>query len=654
MKRRDFIKGIAKSSVFTLGSTVVTASKASENREYEFIIIGSGAGGGPLAVNLAKKGFSVLLIEAGGDKLPLSSQIPAYHTVASEDPMISWDYYVKHYDTPLEHAKWNFNTSKSGVLYPRSSVIGGCTASNAMICLYPDTAVWDNIYRLTGGRDRSWRASHMRKLFNERVENGQYFSDSHKGWHSLEMSPLSLLSKDSQLQKIVLGATLADRSWLFDELYHLGENQVRNALRLNSYLDANNPNHINDTGFLRLPKSTYRGKRFGVFDYVQEARKKYRNLNVISHTFVKKIIFEKTANGLKAKGVEVLTGENLYSAHKLSNNSHIAQEKFYQAQKEVIISAGAFNSPQLLMMSGIAPADQFEKYNRKGVLKGEPKLVLDGVGRNLKDRYEVSVVTELDRNLDLLKDCQFAQSYEHLGRDKCLRDWANYKTREKSVYATNGILASIKMKSSTHKKNSSDVILFGVPGYFTGYYPKYSKDTLRYKNKFTWAILKGHSANRLGRVKLNSDDCLDTPDIHFHYFKGDGADNDLQAVLEGVRKVRKINRKTFGEYSHTSRSPHNRPGKGEVFPGPSFETDSELKSWIQREAWGHHASCSNKMGVHPKDGSVVDTNFKVHGTTNLRIVDASVFPEIPGLFIAAPIYMISEKAAEYIIKKYRG
>ena len=59
------------------------------------------------------------------------------------------------------------------------------------------------------------------------------------------------------------------------------------------------------------------------------------------------------------------------------------------------------------------------------------------------------------------------------------------------------------------------------------------------------------------------------------------------------------------------------------------------------------------MGVHPKDGSVVDMNFKVHGTTNLRVVDASVFPKIPGLFIAAPIYMIAEKASDVILRKYR-
>ncbi len=656
VKRRDFIKGVAKSSLFTLGPRALSgvAKAHHTNGEFEFIIIGSGAGGGPLAVNLAKAGHKVLLIEAGGDKLPMSSLIPAYHTFASENPQIAWDYFVKHYDTPYEHGKWNFNSKSSGVLYPRSSVIGGCTASNAMICLYPDEDVWNQIYHMGSRRDRSWRGTNMRKIFKSRVESGEYFSDPKKGWHKLEMSPITLLKKDSQLQKIVLGATLADRSFLFDELFHLGENQLRDAFRLNSYLDANDPNHINDEGFLRLPKSTFLGKRFGVYDYVQSARQKYRkNLTVVPHTFVKKIVFEKTSSGLKAIGVDVLVGKNLYGAHKKSNEANVKEERFYRAQKEVILSAGAFNSPQLLMLSGIAPADQFAKYHKKGVLKGEPQMILNGVGKNLKDRYEVSVVTELEKNLDLLKDCRFADSFQKVSQDKCLKDWVNTSTRKKSVYATNGILASIKMKSSVHKKDSSDLILFGVPGDFRGYYPGYAKDSVATKNKFTWAVLKGHSANRMGRVKLKSDNCLDTPDIHFNYFNGAGSSEDLQAVLEGLRRVRKINRTTFGDASRYSRSPNNRAGKGEVYPGAGIETDAELKTWIQREAWGHHASCSNKMGIHPKDGSVVDMNFKVHGTTNLRVVDASVFPKIPGLFIAAPIYMIAEKASDVILRKYR-
>lgn len=648
MERRDFIKNAMKAAAFVSGSSILTLpAKAIEigKNEYEFIIVGSGAGGGPLAVNLAKAGFSVLLIEAGGDKLPMSSKIPAYHARASEDPEIAWDYYVKHYDSKDLHGKWSKAGQNEGVLYPRSSVIGGCTTSNAMICLYPDDNVWNKIYGLTGFRDRSWRPSNLRKIFNEKIEAGSYFSDSKKGWHQVDMSSLSLLEDQSMLQKILLNAAGEDRYWFLDEIWHAGENQVKNAFKVNSYLDANNDNHRRDKGFLRMPQSTYLGKRYGVHDYVIEAKRKYKNLTVLPHTLVKKIIFSDVEGELKAIGVETLGGEHLYSAHKKYNSESIGKEEFYKAHKEVILCGGAFNSPQLLMLSGIGPKDQ---------VKDNPKLILDGVGRNLKDRYEVSVVTELNEDIELVKNCEFSDDYKKSTKDPCLKEWMNESTRKNSTYASNGVLASVRMRSTLNTNGYNDLILFGVPGDFRGYYPNYSKEALKHKNRFTWAVLKGHSQNRKGRVTLKDNNPRNTPDIHFHYYEGHGATEDLHAVMQGVKKVRSINIKTFGASEEKAKDGYHKLGKGELYPGPQVLEDDQLKSWIQKESWGHHASCSNKMGPHPRNGAVVNTDFKVHGTSNVRVVDASVFPEIPGLFIATSIYMISEKASEVIIRKYKS
>ena len=81
-------------------------------------------------------------------------------------------------------------------------------------------------------------------------------------------------------------------------------------------------------------------------------------------------------------------------------------------------------------------------------------------------------------------------------------------------------------------------------------------------------------------------------------------------------------------------------------------TREGLRDFMTQEAWGHHASCTCKMGPSPENGDVVDSKFQVYGVKGLRIVDASVFPKIPGLFIAAPIYTISEKAADILSQKY--
>jgi choline dehydrogenase len=86
----------------------------------------------------------------------------------------------------------------------------------------------------------------------------------------------------------------------------------------------------------------------------------------------------------------------------------------------------------------------------------------------------------------------------------------------------------------------------------------------------------------------------------------------------------------------------------EIWPGPQV-TDAALREWIMNEAWGHHASCSCKLGAKDDGMAVLDNNFRVRGTTNLRVVDASIFPYIPGFFIVTPTYMIAEKASEVIL-----
>ena len=88
----------------------------------------------------------------------------------------------------------------------------------------------------------------------------------------------------------------------------------------------------------------------------------------------------------------------------------------------------------------------------------------------------------------------------------------------------------------------------------------------------------------------------------------------------------------------------------EVWPGSSVSADSDLAAWIRKETWGHHACCTDKMGQASDPDAVVDGAFRVIGARRLRVVDASVFPEIPGTFIALPTYMISEKAADSILE----
>src|SRR3974390_2743856 len=123
--------------------------------EYDYIVIGSGAGGGPLAANLARSGYTVLLLEAGGDSEDFNYKGPAFHPKASEDETARWDFFVRHYTNEARQSlDTKYCVERGGVLYPRAGTLGGCTAHNAMICVYPHNADWQAIADLT--QDDSW------------------------------------------------------------------------------------------------------------------------------------------------------------------------------------------------------------------------------------------------------------------------------------------------------------------------------------------------------------------------------------------------------------------------------------------------------------------------------------------------------------------
>jgi choline dehydrogenase len=141
-------------------------------------------------------------------------------------------------------------------------------------------------------------------------------------------------------------------------------------------------------------------------------------------------------------------------------------------------------------------------------------------------------------------------------------------------------------------------------------------------------------------VRLQSIDPRDPPEINFHYFD-EGTDhrqNDLESVLQGVKIARRISKRISSLIQE------------EILPGIAIDSDDKLLEWIKNEAWGHHASCTCKIGADNDPGAVLDSKFRVRGVRNLRVVDASVFPRIPGFFIVTPIYMISEKAADVILE----
>jgi choline dehydrogenase len=354
---------------------------------------------------------------------------------------------------------------------------------------------------------------------------------------------------------------------------------------------------------------------------------------VRTHALVTRVLLD---GSNRAVGVEYLDGPHLYRADPAAPGDEpaIAPPRTVRATREVILAAGAFNTPQILMLSGIGPRDELGRH-------GIPVRVdLPGVGRNLQDRYEVGVVSAMEDDFRILRGATFRPPVPGEAPDPQFREWQ----RGEGVYTTNGAIIAVIERSSPAQPDP-DLYLFGLAGHFVGYYTGYSKDIERGSNRFTWAVLKGSTKNTAGRVTLRSADPRDTPSINFSYFEegNDAGAEDLEAVVAGVQRVREI----------MARPPIRDLVAEELVPGPAVRTPDDIRRYVRDNAWGHHASCSCAIGRDGDPTAVLDSRFGVRGTKGLRVVDASAFPRIPGLFIVSAVYMLAEKASDVILEDAR-
>ena len=590
--------------------------------DYEYIVVGSGAGGGPLAANLAKGGCRVLLLEAGSDPETYLYQVPCFHAYSSEEKAMAWDYFVHHY-TKDEERDVKYRPRKGGVFYPRAGTLGGCTAHNAMITLYPHDRDWNDIAALTG--DDSWRAENMRPYF-QRLENCSYADRAEasksghgfEGWLTTSTVNPEIAIGDLQIMETVVEAALRGGcAGVVDRILS----------RRKLHFDPNDRRNTGAEGLTsRIPLATAKGRRNGTREYIRRVASEHPDrLTVRMNHLVTRVLFD----GDRAIGVECLEGQHLYEADPNAGGTNEAVTREYRCTREVILAGGAFNTPQLLMLSGIGPRAHLEEM-------GIPcRSDRPGVGRNLQDRYEVAVVSTTKRDFALLRAATFRPPAEGDPGDECFQEWL----RGVGMYTSNGALVALITRAKRSRPDP-DLFLFALPGNFQGYYPGYSADVERSKNFLTWAILKAHTNNTAGEVRLASSDPRARPYVNFHYFDegNDTSGEDLESVVNAVLLVRGMNLR-------------NDALREEIAPGPSVPSTREaIAKWVTNNAWGHHASCSCRMGPDGDPMAVVDSRFRVIGAQGLRIVDASVFPRIPGFFIVAPIYMISEKATDAILE----
>jgi choline dehydrogenase-like flavoprotein len=199
---------------------------------------------------------------------------------------------------------------------------------------------------------------------------------------------------------------------------------------------------------------------------------------------------------------------------------------------------------------------------------------------------------------------------------------------------------------SAPERPEPDLFFMALLARFEGYSPGFSKLIGGPGQFLTWAILKAHTENRAGTVRLRSADPLDTPLVNFHYFE-EGSDRtaqDLAAVVAGIRFVRRLTAPLIASGLIAE----------ELAPGATVASDAQLADYVRDTAWGHHAAGSCAIGAAGDADAVLDSAFRVRGANGLRVVDASVFPRIPGFFIASAVYIAAEKAADAILHDARA
>ncbi|KXN66319.1 FAD/NAD(P)-binding domain-containing protein [Conidiobolus coronatus NRRL 28638] len=609
-------------------------SQQNQNRSqqtYDYIVVGAGPTGTLTAVLLAMKGYTTLLIDAGSAQINDNVTTPALNFNSIDDDTIGWDFMVKRRGKKSLNYNLPEDDPSNIIRYPRSSGLGGCSLHNAMIHVYPKQQDFIKLVNLTG--NRIWSEENFRKYYNLFIspsfiknlpavnlldqvgpaadvkEQISRLAANHTEYNFLPVSQVNfykLLAPDPKL--ITLTESLL-KDALIRSLFQGG---------INGY-SAGKLTTTNEGSYIVPYNAECNNKgcqRVGPREYALYAAQ-YYPLFIQPNTLVTEIIIDENK---VAQGVKYIEGEYLYSASPLHKPGVKGTPGEAYANKEVIISAGTFNTPQLLMLSGVGDKDELKEM-------GIPvKVNSPGVGKNLQDRNELTINEAFPQVFDLLKDCKFKTTSD----DPCMSE---FKKSGTGPYSFNGILTGTLARSNITKIDP-DLFVLMAPIYFTGYQKGVAKAVYDNKNFVTFLVMNSEIKNRAGTVKLRSKDPQDMPDINFNWFT-DSPHEDINALVTGIKRTRAVAAKLNSDHT-------------EYIPGSKVSTDEQIADYVQKTAWGHHAAGTCKIGANSDPMAVLDDQLRVRGVKNLRVADMSIWPDLPGYFPVLYMYIVGGIAADTI------
>lgn len=533
-----------------------------ETRRFDYIIIGSGTAGCVLANRLsADPSVQVCLLEAGArDNTPLV-HIPSMVGTLLFHKKHSWGYTT----VPQEQL------GGRRILLPRGKILGGCSSTNGMVYFrgHPhDYDEWANELGCPG-----WSFREVLPYFL-RSENNDDYRDS--PWHGTEGEMhVSHVRQYSPMIHPLLAAT-SDMGYP----------------RCDDFNGVADP-----VGFDVRQNAIHKGRRVSsVTAFIDPVRPR-PNLTILTDCHVNRVLLENRV----ATGVEV---------------QQQGQVNTLSANREVIVSGGAYGSPAILLHSGIGDARHLQSL-------GIPvQHDLPAVGRNLHDHPSAVV------QMDMKNSESYGISWKALPRNA----WSllQYLFARKGQLAGN-LFEVTGFLRTTEGLDRPDVQFVFMPA-------------TRPTPGFPFPVGHGFGMNSIllrpksrGTVTLASSNPLETPLIDNNFL---GEEEDIEPLLRGIRLSRQIlNHVAMGKYQAK-----------EILPGPDLDDDEGLRDYIRSMCSAvHHPGGSCRMGSDAD--SVVDTELRVRGVERLRVIDASVFPRVVSGNTNAPAVMVAEKASDLILGK---
>jgi choline dehydrogenase len=526
---------------------------------YDYIVTGAGSAGCVLAARLSESGrFKVLLLEAGGEDNKFWIHVPMGYAKTFVDPKVNW----KFESEPEE--RLNNRT----MYQPRGKVLGGTSSINGMIYMRGNSADYDQ-WRQLG--NEGWGYESVLPYFRKAEDNERGASEYHGAGGPLRVS---------------------------NQPY---EWEIAKAL-LEACQQAGIPynpdfNGAKQEGCGYYQTTTKDKRRWSTAAAYLKAAKGRPNLTIKTRAHATRVLFQ----GSKATGIEFKTPTGLEQA---------------MAGREVIVSGGAYGSPQLLQLSGVGPAQHLTD-------KGIPVIHdLPGVGANLQDHFNTYCTYRISKNLSLN-----ALQYSLPQR---LVAGAQYVFLRSGPMSGNGLYVGALVRSD--KRLERPDLQFNISAWST---IDRTADGIISHPFPGISIAPVHLAPEgRGTVRLRSNDPFAPPAIHFNFMR---SENDMRVMIAGVRIARSIARQHALQTLMVE----------ETAPGVATRTDEDIAEDVrQRGVSNLHPVGTCGMGSGSM--AVVDARLKVHGLAGLRVVDASIMPVIVAGNTNAPTIMIAEKAADMI------